>query len=286
MTDNPNDPRVPDPPDDDDQTPPTTPSEPVDEWVDAPDAPDAYDLGELAPLDEEVVPKRTLLTRGRMIGAAVAVVVLVAGAAFALKGGDDDNSGDDGVASLDSGDNSDGGSGSGNGGNGDKPSQAELEDAALKYAQCMRDHGIDMPDPEFSDDGGIGMRIGGPAGKPGSEAEASAQQKKMEAADKACKHFMDDVAPQRDMSPEEIAEMQDKQVKLAECMRGKGYDFPDPVVDDQGRVSTKIGANDKPGRKSPKDEETMRDDMEECGKRAGLNGPDGGPGFATSGGDA
>jgi hypothetical protein len=24
----------------------------------------------------------------------------------------------------------------------------------------MREHGIDMPDPEFSDDGGVGIRVG------------------------------------------------------------------------------------------------------------------------------
>jgi len=31
----------------------------------------------------------------------------------------------------------------------------EFEDAVLEYAQCMRSHGIDMPDPDFSPDGGI-----------------------------------------------------------------------------------------------------------------------------------
>jgi hypothetical protein len=31
----------------------------------------------------------------------------------------------------------------------------EFEDAFLEYAQCMRSHGIDMPDPDFSPDGGI-----------------------------------------------------------------------------------------------------------------------------------
>jgi len=285
MTDNPNDPRVPDPPGDDQDLPPLDPidpDEPTDEWVDAPDAhAHVHDPGDLTPLDDEVVPKHTLLSRGRMIGAGMAVVVLVAGAAFALKGGDDDNGGNDGVASLDNdGDSDSGDGGSGNSGNGDRPSQAEVEDAALKYAQCMRDHGVDMPDPEFSEDGGVAMRIGGPANKPGSQAEASAAQKKMEAADKACRHFMDDVAPQQDLSPEEIAEMQDKQVKLAECMRDKGYDFPDPVVDDEGRITSKAMPGGGP-EKAPEEEDEFRKDMDDCIEEAGLDGPDGGPGLGS-----
>src|SRR5919109_1855174 len=37
-------------------------------------------------------------------------------------------------------------------------------DAALAFAQCMRDHGVDMPDPQFSGDGqsgGFTFNVGG-----------------------------------------------------------------------------------------------------------------------------
>jgi hypothetical protein len=266
MTDNPNEPRVPDPPGDE----PTTPIDP-DDWDHWEDEPSAHDLGELTPLEDDIDGGRgKLLTRARLLVAAAAVVVLVGGAAFALKGSDDGNGGDDGVASLD-GSGSDSDSDTGGSGSDDRPSRAEVEDAALKYADCMRDHGVDMPDPEFTDDGGVKMTMGGPVGKPGSKTEASAAQKKVETADQACKHFMDAVAPDRNMSPEEIAEMQDKQVKLAECMRDKGYDFPDPVVDDQGRVSTRIGQNDKAGMEGKQGEEKLQDDMESCSQEAGLD---------------
>jgi hypothetical protein len=33
----------------------------------------------------------------------------------------------------------------------------DIEDTFVAYAQCMRDHGIDLPDPEFSDDGFIDL---------------------------------------------------------------------------------------------------------------------------------
>ena len=37
--------------------------------------------------------------------------------------------------------------------------QQEFKDAALAHARCMREHGIDMPDPTFDADGGVEMRI-------------------------------------------------------------------------------------------------------------------------------
>jgi hypothetical protein len=33
----------------------------------------------------------------------------------------------------------------------------DMEDTFVAYAQCMRDHGIDMPDPDFGDDGFIDL---------------------------------------------------------------------------------------------------------------------------------
>ncbi len=32
----------------------------------------------------------------------------------------------------------------------------------LAFAACMREHGVDMPDPDLSGGGGGGFRIGGP----------------------------------------------------------------------------------------------------------------------------
>jgi len=40
--------------------------------------------------------------------------------------------------------------------------QAEFKDAALKFARCMRSHGINMPDPQFEGNGGVLQR--GPRG--------------------------------------------------------------------------------------------------------------------------
>jgi hypothetical protein len=37
--------------------------------------------------------------------------------------------------------------------------QAEFKEKALEHARCMREHGIDFPDPEFSGDGKVTQRL-------------------------------------------------------------------------------------------------------------------------------
>jgi hypothetical protein len=66
------------------------------------------------------------------------------------------------------------------------PSQQQL-DAATRFAQCMRDHGIPMQDPRAQGNGGI-MIGGGGAVDPNSDQFKQAQQ--------ACQHFMDQAKPQ------------------------------------------------------------------------------------------
>ncbi len=45
----------------------------------------------------------------------------------------------------------------------------------LDFAKCMRDHGVDFPDPTFnSDGGGLQVQMGGPGMDPESPAFKSA----------------------------------------------------------------------------------------------------------------
>ena len=65
--------------------------------------------------------------------------------------------------------------------------QAAMQDALLDYARCMRDHGIDMPDPEFSGDGGGSfVRIG---------EGVDPNDPDFRAADEACRPIIEEVAP-------------------------------------------------------------------------------------------
>jgi hypothetical protein len=69
-------------------------------------------------------------------------------------------------------------------GNG-RPSQQQI-DAMTKFAQCMRDHGIPMQDPQTS---GGGVRIGSGPGGPDPNSDQFKQ------AQSACQHFMDQAKP-------------------------------------------------------------------------------------------
>ncbi len=60
--------------------------------------------------------------------------------------------------------------------------QAELQDAALAFAKCMREHGIDMPDPQFDENGGVRQQA----------PEGGADDPKFQDAEKACRASLDD----------------------------------------------------------------------------------------------
>ena len=76
------------------------------------------------------------------------------------------------------------------GGNFSEEDRAEMQDAFLEYAQCMRENGVDMPDPDFSEGGGA-FRMGG--GSDGINPDDPAFKK----ADEACRDKLGDVGPQR-----------------------------------------------------------------------------------------
>ena len=37
--------------------------------------------------------------------------------------------------------------------------QARMREQALEFSKCMREHGVDMPDPQFSEDGGMTINV-------------------------------------------------------------------------------------------------------------------------------
>jgi hypothetical protein len=119
---------------------------------------------------------------------------------------------------------------SGNDGNGGAASaggQDKAFEGALKFAKCMRDHGVDMPDPKRDSNGGIS--ITGPPGK----ARTKIDDPKMKAAQDACQKYMD-TGGGPPMDPAQQARLQDAFVAYAGCMRGKGIDMPDPKVRSHG----------------------------------------------------
>jgi len=94
------------------------------------------------------------------------------------------------------------------------------EQVVLDLVACLRDNGLDIPDPQFGPDGPtfadpsvlLSIDLGGDTFIDAMEA---------------CDEFL--AALQPEVDPEQQAEQIEQQLQLAECMRREGIeDFPDP----------------------------------------------------------
>jgi hypothetical protein len=142
------------------------------------------------------------------------------------------------------------------------------QEAMLAYVECMRDHGVDMPDPEFSADGGVTMRATGGADDDGPVLSGGPGDPTWQEAQDACGSLL--AGTVRDLDPAQQAEVQARALEFAECMREHGVDMPDPQFDANGGIGIMIGGPDS----APIDAEVMQEAQEACG---GLMGslPDG-----------
>ncbi len=121
------------------------------------------------------------------------------------------------------------------GGEGETPTSEPAADknrqAMLDYARCMRENGIDMPDPKF-DGGRVTMAIGGPGER--------IDRTKLEAAQKACAKYQEAIKPP-EMSDEQKTEFKQAALEHSRCMRENGVpDFPDPTFDENGGAQMRI----------------------------------------------
>lgn len=96
------------------------------------------------------------------------------------------------------------------------------------FAKCMREHGLDMPDPQSGDEKGGGAVFAVP--KPG---EGAPKMDKVTEAMAACKHLAPNGGEPPKLDPEQVAQMR----KMAKCMRENGVpDFPEPDEDGMIRI--------------------------------------------------
>ena len=148
-----------------------------------------------------------------------------------------------------------------------KGPDAATKKALLQYAQCMRDHGVDMPDPNFSG-GRVTMRSGGPGTK---VAPAT-----MEAAQEACKKYQAKIKPPA-MSTAEKEKFKKEALANAQCMRDHGItNFPDPTFDSNGGAQIQLG---KGGGLNP-DDPKFKAAQKACAKLTGIGG---GPSTTSAG---
>jgi len=192
-------------------------------------------------------------------------------------GGGDDDSADDQVASLDDAvdtatDDTTAGTTDGTtDGTTARDAPDDVEEAVLAFAECMRDHGVDMPDPQVNGDGGVAIQVDGDNGV--SEAE-------MEEAQQECEPLMANARGEVERDPEREAEMQAEMLEFAECMREHGIDMPDPQFDGDGRVTMRAGAGEdgEAGDEPDRDSDAFEAAAKVCN-------PDGTFGAAPGGGN-
>ena len=155
-------------------------------------------------------------------------------------------------------------------------STAKAEDAMLDFARCMRDHGIDMPDPDTSGDGPGVVTFKAPAS--GSSDAPDIDSNKFKDANEACRKLLGDAGPQN-MSPKQQQEAQDQALAFSRCMRDHGVDMPDPTFGSDGGMTMKIDGSSGVDPSDPK----FVAAQQACGSAFGPKGAKGGPGFAVSG---
>ncbi len=101
--------------------------------------------------------------------------------------------------------------------------------AAVQYVNCMRDHGIDLPDPDAK--GNIHLT-------PADEKRIGPPGRKSNAADAACFHFLRGAVNTSPLSDLAKSRMADVLLDFSRCMRKRGWELGDPLVENlsRGRV--------------------------------------------------
>jgi hypothetical protein len=142
---------------------------------------------------------------------------------------------------------------------------------ALKFAQCMRSHGVNIPDPQTSGSGGgFRIQVGGPGGPGGVNPDSTTFQN----AQKACQSLLPNGGQ---MSPQQQAQAQQNALNFARCMRSHGVDIPDPQFGNGG-IGIKIQGGSGAGQINP-DDPNFQSAQKACGSQLGKVG-----GLSVSGG--
>lgn len=128
------------------------------------------------------------------------------------------------------------------------------EEAMLAFAECMRDQGVDFPDP--SADGRLEISVGA--------AEADAWQ----AAEEACEEFRPAMQPP---TAEEIAEIEERERAVNECMREHGYDLPEPEIRTPGDGGVQVRQQAPEGLGFDPEDPEFQAAMRECRDAVGAD---------------
>jgi hypothetical protein len=195
------------------------------------------------------------MTRIRMGLVPGLLLALALALAIGACGGDGGNS-NDGVASL--------GDGKATTTTGPGNSGKDFKQQMLAYARCLRQHGIDMPDPKFDANGHMAMQL--PSG-------VGPDDPKFKAAEQACKQYAPSGAPEQ-VDPQ----AQQQMLAYARCMRQHGIDIPDPKPGEGINVDGDKGVNPEDPRFKAADQACQQYQPKGSGEKQEQSNPAGGSG--------
>jgi hypothetical protein len=173
---------------------------------------------------------------------------------------------------------------------------ASTEEALLTFTECLREHGLEVDDPDFDGTGGFGLLIPGGGGADG-DSGAAGPDDDTQAAMEACQPLLEGIRSQfNDFDP---SQLEDQLYAFAECMRDEGVDWPDP---DLTAFAPGGGAAGPPGGGEPGEgpnqgggpfagngvdleDPLVQAALETCQSDVGFGLPGGGPGGTPPGGE-
>lgn len=200
-------------------------------------------------------------TSRRSTTLAATAILAVALAACGGTAGDAADSNDDEIASLGTTATPAGPDATASGGTSPDAPQ-DPEEAMLSYTECMRDQGIDMPDPIANEGRGNGAFVV-------VEDTAGGDMEDFMAAEEECSPLLEGAMSEIENDPEHEAELREDMLEFAECMREQGIDMPDPVLnEDGGGMSVDVGSEDATpieGGEPFEPDPEMQAAMQECG---------------------
>jgi hypothetical protein len=109
---------------------------------------------------------------------------------------------------------------------------SQSQDTLLKYAQCMRDNGVPVPDPIAGDAGSMYKGV--------DQDSAS-----FKTADGVCGPILQGVVQDRkNHGGQDQNEQQQKLLALAQCLRDHGVNVPDPVAGQEKPFGDSLNRSD------------------------------------------
>jgi hypothetical protein len=141
------------------------------------------------------------------------------------------------------------------------PEEIAPEDVFLMFAQCLRDEGLDVSDPDFSSGRGPG----------GILRDIDRQDAEVQAAMEVCRPLIQNSRPE--LTSEEQSERQDAQLAFTACLRDQGLDVADPDFNGGGGGGFLRGSDiDLQDPEVQAAIETCRDEVPNFGGRGGPGG--------------